>query len=143
MITRRTALILPYDRAGRILFQLRTDDAPHLPGYWSHFGGLIEPGESPEGAARRELMEELELDLGNESLFKRYLIRHDGVTREKFVYLIPVTQSVAQLRTQLHEGQDLNFHSLAEIKKLKFPLWDLVIATEAFDEIASRLRSPA
>ena len=30
-------------------------------GYWSIFGGLIEPGESAETAARRALEEELDL----------------------------------------------------------------------------------
>ena len=46
---------------GRYLMQHR-DDLPHilLPGHWSCFGGAIEPGESPEAAMRRELLEEIE-----------------------------------------------------------------------------------
>lgn len=46
---------------GRYLMQHR-DDVPHilLPGHWACFGGAIEPGESPEAAMRRELLEEIE-----------------------------------------------------------------------------------
>lgn len=45
---------------GRILMQQR-DLFPHLlfPGYWTFFGGLVEPGESLKEALARELQEEL------------------------------------------------------------------------------------
>ncbi len=49
---------------GRILLQQR-DDKPdlHYPGWWTIFGGYVEDGETPEAAIRRELMEELRIDL--------------------------------------------------------------------------------
>ncbi len=50
--------------AGRYALQLR-DDLPTiaLPGQWSLFGGAIEAGESPLAAVRREVREELSLDV--------------------------------------------------------------------------------
>jgi 8-oxo-dGTP pyrophosphatase MutT (NUDIX family) len=48
------------DQHGRYLMQLR-DDKPGIlhPGAWGLFGGGIEPGEAPEAAVRRELVEEI------------------------------------------------------------------------------------
>jgi 8-oxo-dGTP pyrophosphatase MutT (NUDIX family) len=47
-------------RDGRWLMQLR-DDIPNIvaPGCWGVFGGHLDPGETPEQALRRELMEEI------------------------------------------------------------------------------------
>lgn len=49
----------------RYLMQLR-DDLPHVSfgGWWGLFGGAIEPGETPEEAARREVAEEIGLRVG-------------------------------------------------------------------------------
>jgi 8-oxo-dGTP diphosphatase len=57
-----SAVIL-YDDRGRILLQHRTDDAPTFPGFWSFFGGGVEPGETLEEAAVREALEELSYTL--------------------------------------------------------------------------------
>jgi 8-oxo-dGTP pyrophosphatase MutT (NUDIX family) len=56
---RTVVVILPY-REGQVLMQLRDDkEGIAFPGKWGFFGGAVEPGESPEDAARRELAEEI------------------------------------------------------------------------------------
>lgn len=49
---------------GRYVLQLR-DDVPHIwyPGHWGVFGGRVDPGEDEPAALRRELHEELELEI--------------------------------------------------------------------------------
>lgn len=47
---------------GEVLLLLRSDDAPTYPGRWSAVSGVVEPGESPEEAAVREVAEETGLD---------------------------------------------------------------------------------
>ena len=61
---------------GRYLMQHR-DDVPHilLPGHWACFGGAIEPGESPEAAMRRELLEEIEFRAREVSAFTEMHVR--------------------------------------------------------------------
>jgi len=46
-------------RDGTVLLGRRADNREWLSGAWDMFGGHIEPGESPEAALRRELLEEL------------------------------------------------------------------------------------
>lgn len=55
----------------KYVVQLR-DDKPNIffPGYWSLFGGQVENNENPEDALKRELLEELNLEIkGNLNFF--------------------------------------------------------------------------
>ncbi|WP_433369391.1 NUDIX hydrolase [Actinoplanes sp. CA-142083] len=58
------ALVLLVDPSGAVLMQHRDDHAPVSPNQWGFPGGRIEPGETPEQAARRELLEETGLTAG-------------------------------------------------------------------------------
>ena len=52
------ALVLLVDGSGAVLMQHRDEHAPVSPNQWSLPGGHLEPGETPEQAAHRELLEE-------------------------------------------------------------------------------------
>jgi len=48
---------------GGVLLCLRTKERTSAPGVWDFPGGHVEPGESPEAALRRELREEIGIDI--------------------------------------------------------------------------------
>ena len=58
VIDYQTAGLLLIDRNGALLMQHRDEHAPISPNQWGVPGGMIEAGETPIVAARRELLEE-------------------------------------------------------------------------------------
>jgi 8-oxo-dGTP diphosphatase len=65
VIERRVAVVFLVDPEGRILMQHRDQHAKVSPNQWAMPGGKIEEGETPEEAARREVLEETGLVAGD------------------------------------------------------------------------------
>lgn len=90
------------NRNGKFYFQKRDSDAEKNPGILTFFGGRREKDESPIEAAKRELREELELDVGME-LVDEIQINEKFFSSSGKVYLfrasVPVELSIC------HEGQ--------------------------------------
>lgn len=97
------------------LMQLR-DDIPNIvyPGHWGLFGGHLEPGETPEVAVVRELLEEIGYAPPNLLEFGYYpdtkAVRH--------VYHAPIEVKLTDL--VLSEGWDMAFLSINDIKQGSF-----------------------
>ena len=97
---------------GKYLMQLR-DDIPNIayPGVWGFFGGHIEPEEEPEAALKRELIEEINYQAEQLTLF-----RCDGAGKYlRYIYSCSLTVPVTEL--ELKEGWDLKLLTLAEIRQ--------------------------
>lgn len=97
---------------GRFLMQLRDDNPKILyPAHWAFFGGHLDPGETPDFAMKRELLEEIGYEPPTISKFGVYadekVVRH--------VYQAPLTVPVADLI--LGEGWDLDLLSPEDIRR--------------------------
>ncbi|HEY9809448.1 MAG TPA: NUDIX hydrolase [Halomicronema sp.] len=105
------ALAILYQN-GKFLMQLR-DNIPTIvyPGNWTFFGGHMEPGEVPEVAVKRELLEEIGYTPNKLIKFGCYadqkIVRH--------IFHAPLKIELNQL--QLNEGCDMGLLTTEEIEK--------------------------
>jgi 8-oxo-dGTP diphosphatase len=108
-------------RDGRWLMQLR-DEIPNIvaPGCWGLFGGHLDPGETPEQALRRELLEEISL----QPLAVELVMVHHIHRRTAHVYQVELSVPLEQL--QLLEGQDLGLVRPEEL--LSGSIWSTKLA---------------
>jgi len=117
--TRNVAHVVLYNDKNRILIQHRTNDAPLYPSYWGFFGGAIKKEETPEVAAKREALEELNYNLVNPKLLFSFDYEYEDreyrgrkhVFLEKYSKKFPIVQK---------EGQAMKWCTVEEAKALKF-----------------------
>jgi 8-oxo-dGTP diphosphatase len=100
-------------RDGKFLMQLR-DNIPSIlyPGYWALFGGHIEPGETPEIAVQREILEEIGYNLPSTFAFFGFY-PDEKVMRH--VFHAPLEVEFNQL--VLNEGWDMGLLTPEQIDK--------------------------
>lgn len=103
---------------GKILFQHR-DKTPNIkyPGTWVLFGGGNEPGETPEQTIRRELLEELNLNIPEISFYKNFHYEDADEEHLQYVYFAKLDLDLNEVK--LSEGAGLGYFSQEEINSLQ------------------------
>lgn len=93
----RAAVSSVVERDGRILMLKRPDACRSFPGRWSLVSGRVEPGESPEQAAPREILEETGIRVGEpDAVLPVRHVREGSVLWEvhPFLYRMPEGEPV-------------------------------------------------
>ena len=141
--TKHMVSVIPYNARGEALLQQRDyNPAIKYPGHWTIFGGAVEPeDESFEVAARRELQEELELDLPIRHWYT-YTCPDRSIPGELdvivHVFVAPTERPVESLT--LHEGLTMGFYDRAGAAGLNFGFAKGPVVSKFFDDLeAGRL----
>lgn len=112
----RLIVVAAIESGGRLLLT-RRPEGTHLGGLWELPGGKLEPGESPDDGLRREVREELGVELTS---FAPIVFSHHRYP-EREVLLLFYRCAVASLPASSPEGLELRWASLDEIDSLPFP----------------------
>jgi 8-oxo-dGTP pyrophosphatase MutT (NUDIX family) len=112
---KRVALLIAVGSDNKILLQHKSKDAPNNPDTWCLFGGGVEDGETPEQAIKREIFEELQVEI-IPSFFKT--TTQTGEIERNYFSTTLQADSTA-LRNQQREGDNLGYFSLDEMGLLK------------------------
>ena len=119
MIIGKGAGIILIANNGTILLQNRDKNNRWNQDSWSEFGGQIEKGETPKEAVKRELKEELGIELTRLKLFKEYEFKRKKGIYKQFVFTASLNYPIQTLKKQQKEGNDLALFTFKEIKNLK------------------------
>jgi len=118
MIKRKVAIILFYDDKGDILLQNRRTYSKHGEEY-GFFGGKIEENENAEQALKREMKEELGLEIKDYKLFKNYHQKIPEINREvdRWVFLAPMP-NLKKLKVEEGEPALMKFTDSFKLKMI-------------------------
>ncbi len=116
-------IFIKNDELNKFLFVLR-DDKPNIshPNMWSLIGGGIEKGESPIKAVKREIKEEINIDIYDikEIASKKTIISKEGIDHKVIGYLFLGKTNISDIdKIKIYEGQKVAFWSLDEILELE------------------------
>ena len=104
------------DKNGNFLIQRRSDDRPLMPGEWAATGGSAFSNESSRHAAKRELCEELGIDLdsGRFTLAKR-MLRRFSITD---VWAVRYDTDISKLVLQSDEVSQVKWVSPSQLRQM-------------------------
>jgi 8-oxo-dGTP diphosphatase len=114
---KRSVLLIGLDEKGGVLLHHKTPDAPNNANLWVLLGGSIEEGEHPDEAMRREIKEELDLDI-HPIFFKTYTQNDVWGETERHIFYTHIIEPIEKLRLAQTEGDGMDFFSKEKIKDL-------------------------
>ena len=138
MIIGKGAGVILITNDKKVLLQYRDKNTRWNRDSWSEFGGQIERGETPEKAIRRELKEELGIELTNLKFFKKYKLQRKKGIYEQFVFTASFNYSLESLKKRQKEGKDLALFTHEELKNLKMADYTREILKDFFKSAQKR-----
>jgi len=109
---RNSAGIIIENNEGKLLLQLRDDKVKKFPNCWVLLGGALEGDETPEEAVKREIKEEIGIEIENLKYFKNF--NYEYITQSFFYKKMNLDLG----KIDLKEGKEIKFFSKEDIGNL-------------------------
>ncbi len=112
-LVHRVAHVLVFNSRGHLLLQKRSSSKDVQPGRWdTSVGGHLDPGETYVEAARREMAEELGIDVENPVFLHAYKMRNDFESENVATFLACYD---GPIRFNSEEIEQVRFYAPQEI----------------------------
>ena len=133
---RKISILIPYkisDEGVKVFLQKRSKNAERLPDWFGFWGGGTENNETPEETLKREIKEEMNIDIVGYSYFGKY----EFYRSIKDFYTLKVDNSF-ESKIEIGEGEYGRFFSENEIRnEEKLILEDKTVLNDFFKNINS------
>ena len=113
----KVAVAVIFDGAGQVLITRRPLKASHG-GFWEFPGGKLEDNESPLSALKREISEEVGLEILDADFLTNISHSYDKKDVELFVYCVYKFEGTAVCR---ESQMDMRWVDLADMVNFQFP----------------------
>jgi len=100
-----------------VLLHLRDGNTKFNPNSWAFFGGLRENNETPIECFRREIKEELGIDIQHEDIYFLYDYLNKEFNTHRYVFF--VNKYIPLENFNLMEGKDIKWIKLKDVFKYK------------------------
>ncbi len=137
MAKRQGVSVILRKPSGKILVQLLDGNTQCYPNKWCFPGGGLDPGETHEVAAVREVAEECDVVVDRENLKFAFAFDHDGYKCDHF-FVVDVREDI---HAECFEGKKVEWKTLEEIEQLDLADW-LNGATHLLRSFLANWRSP-
>jgi 8-oxo-dGTP diphosphatase len=123
---------------GRVLLAQRKPDA-HLAGAWELPGGKVEEGEDPRDALRRELREELGIDVRVGEIVDVTFHRYEAVNKTILLLFFDATRVPGSAEPRALDVATFEWSGVSGLDPARFPAGDVAVVAK----IRARLESGA